>query len=199
MICWRRAAAAAAAGASIQSLCKADAGKSSKNFIAVYLDEESSQKLRSEVGLKGANTQCDHVTLKFDPSPEILSALEPLFGTHADIRVLAIAEDEHCQAAYVEVRAASTGGSIQSFNKFPHITLSCEGQSGELCAPMYSNVLLERLSASNVFIKGQKVFRSEWTGTLPRYVQDNLDYPKTKARMAGSDLRLTGLVCCEDQ
>jgi abnormal spindle-like microcephaly-associated protein len=194
----RRVAVAAATAGGVTTIAFAE-NKKTTNYIAVYLDAESSKRLRSEFNLKGANEQCDHVTLKFNPSSEVMSAFEPLFGTHAIIDVLAYAEDEHCQAIYVDVRASSTGGRIQTFNNYPHVTLSCEGQTGDLYAPMYSNVLFERLAGRQIFVKGQKVFRSEWKGQLPRFEENNLDYPATEARMRGSSLKLTGMVCCEDQ
>ena len=179
------------------SVAVADAAVASEpaDYVAVFLDRQSRRQLQERFGTAHKMSMCDHATLRFSPSPEQLHVYAPLCGSHATVRALGYAEDEHGQAVLVDVRSQA-GGAIRSANKHPHVTLSAAGD-GNYTAK-YSNVLLERLNEAGAL---RHEAGREWTGELPAHSSGGIDYASSRAKYYALDppLKLSGIVCTNER
>lgn len=100
-------------------------------YSAIFLSENSKQRLLREFPPAHSKVYAHHVTLMFKPTPEHLASLE--FGKHVKIEVIGYAEDARGQAAAVRLPPGVECNNINS-----HITIS----TTESWSPAYSNQLL---------------------------------------------------------
>ena len=71
---------------------------SAGEYIAIFLDRESQNKLKAYFGTKKACVATDHLTLAFNPSDEQIKRFEGLMGSEVQLRAIAYGEDENCQS-----------------------------------------------------------------------------------------------------
>jgi len=111
------------------------------DYSAVFLDEESMEKLRKRFPpLFKENQAYDHVTVIFEPTKDQVLEHDDLLTEDYKVHVIGYAQDEHCQTVLVELSSPH----LRSQNKYAHITLSYKG--GEPYEARYSNVLLNRIA-----------------------------------------------------
>ena len=97
-----------------------------------YFAAVISKKLRGTLqGLAlHQNVHCHHITLAYQPTPEIYLRYSRLFGRQIRFRIVGVCRDTKGQAALVE--------GVASEKPHPHITISCAPG----VSPVYSNELL---------------------------------------------------------
>ena len=98
-------------------------------FVSAVLTPQSQRRLLEMVPSVHPIVYAHHVTLAFNPEPDVLERYRPLEGTRIRVPVTAVCVDEKAQAVLV---------GVDSENEYPHITISV----AEGVAPAYSNELL---------------------------------------------------------
>eukprot|EP00941_MAST-03F_sp_MAST-3F-sp1_P003623 g3623.t1 len=142
-------------------------------YIAVFLTKESKEKLdalrsKTDCTVKTGELDAPHMTVAFAPDTRTKEVLEPLFGHHVRMSILAVAEDNSVATAVVDPKSipeqlgqTSSQGADVPF--FPHVTLARSPQS----EAVYSNVLLDRMSRlegiASVLEDAQRVFDNVMT------------------------------------
>lgn len=147
-------------------------------FVGVFLEKDSAQQLKQRYPAK-FETAADgtlFLVLKYNPSEKEKEAFAPILGADAQLQVKGYAEDQTTQAVLVAV--TTSGGDPLEYDsgaEHAHITLSSAEGSNGLNAG-YSNVLLERLRASDKlrFLLDEPSAEeggaaAEWTGELPAF------------------------------
>lgn len=98
-------------------------------FVSAVLTPESHRLLLERVPPIHVTVHAHHVTMAFNPEPEVLERYRRMEGQRIKIPVTAICTDEKGQAVLV---------GVESQNEYPHITISvAEGVEAK-----YSNELL---------------------------------------------------------
>ena len=98
-------------------------------FVSAILTPESRSQLLRRVPPVHATVYAHHVTMAFNPEPEVLERYRALEGQRIKVPVTAVCADEKGQAVLV---------GVDSENEYPHITISvAEGVEAK-----YSNELL---------------------------------------------------------
>ena len=98
-------------------------------FVSAVLTPQSQRRLLEMVPSVHPIVYAHHVTLAFNPEPDVLERYRSLEGTRIRVPVTAVCVDEKAQAVLV---------GVDSENEYAHITISC----AEGVAPSYSNELL---------------------------------------------------------
>lgn len=117
-----------------------------KPYAAVFLDDSSQRRLiawwQERVGIPLlANLKAHHMTIKFDPSNEVLRGLP--IGEEGHLQVVGYAADERGQAVLIR-------SNVRSYNNHPHVTVAvAPGTEG-----IYSNDLLK---GTVVYIQGPRL------------------------------------------
>jgi hypothetical protein len=76
----------------------APAASPAVDFVGVFVDQESSARLRQQFPAKfGTNDEPLVVVLRFQPSDKEQEAFAPIFGRAAKLHVKGLAEDDHAQ------------------------------------------------------------------------------------------------------
>ncbi len=150
----------------------------------------ASDLCRYSGGFSDSMSDCDHMTVAFNPDEQALNKMSKSFGTAVFIKPVAIAEDEHTAAVLLQV-VQGPNSSI-SENLYPHATLL---SSKYPYTPVYSNCLWERaINASGAIVtsgingKPSKVLlpsgANVWNGVLPRGFCSDMGqnaFPATRA------------------
>lgn len=98
-------------------------------FVSAILTPESRSQLLRRVPPVHATVYAHHVTMAFNPEPEVLERYRALEGQRIKVPVTAVCADEKGQAVLV---------GVDSENEYPHITISvADGVEAK-----YSNELL---------------------------------------------------------
>ncbi|TYZ61919.1 hypothetical protein PybrP1_005684 [[Pythium] brassicae (nom. inval.)] len=195
-------------------------------FVGVFLAKESAQQLKERFPAKFAVAADDtlYLVLKYNPSEQEKEAFEPILGADAQIRVKGEAPSrvaprltDCLERAQVLVAVTTADGDPIEYDsgaEHAHITLSAAEGAGGLNAG-YSNVLLERLRASDKLrflldepspaAGPESAGTSEWFGALPafesKYFPLYNPFPATEAKLArttesaDAPLELKGTVC----
>lgn len=96
-------------------------------MVAAVLDDETANFLK---GLAvHQNVFCHHVTMAYQPSPEVYAKYQHLIGTTIEFDCRWSVRDHKGQATFVD--------GVPSEKKVPHITISC----ADGVEPVYSNQL----------------------------------------------------------
>ncbi|KAF0714610.1 Aste57867_3785 [Aphanomyces stellatus] len=171
------------------------------DFVGVFLDAASQAALKERFPALHADVSGQtSVVLKYNPTKEELQTFAPILGQTTTVKVQAVAQDDHSQAAIVAVTAEH--GDVHYSVECPHITLSHSGEEGY--ARAYSNVLLERLQATgNLTVEesadGLNVGIANFDGDLPAFDSKlfPLPFPSTAAslRVLDDPLVLHGVLC----
>ena len=98
-------------------------------YLAGFLDENSKEKILSQIVPKHEKIFCDHVTINYRPTFEEISKFN--FGEEKEILVTGFVENKSGQVCVVS--------GIESENETPHITISTK----ETQKPNYLNELLK--------------------------------------------------------
>jgi len=98
-------------------------------FVSAVLTPQSQRRLLEMVPSVHPIVYAHHVTLAFNPEPDVLERYRSLEGTRIRVPVTAVCVDEKAQAVLV---------GVDSENEYPHITISV----AEGVPPSYSNELL---------------------------------------------------------
>jgi hypothetical protein len=98
-------------------------------FVSAVLTPQSQRRLLEMVPPVHPIVYAHHVTLAFNPEPDVLERYRSLEGTRIRVPVTAVCVDEKAQAVLV---------GVDSENEYPHITISV----AEGVPPAYSNELL---------------------------------------------------------
>ena len=98
-------------------------------FVSAVLTPQSQRRLLEMVPSVHPIVYAHHVTLAFNPEPDVLERYRSLEGTRIKVPVTAVCVDDKAQAVLV---------GVDSENEYPHITISV----AEGVAPAYSNELL---------------------------------------------------------
>uniref|UniRef100_A0A7S2SHB2 GCK domain-containing protein n=1 Tax=Mucochytrium quahogii TaxID=96639 RepID=A0A7S2SHB2_9STRA len=137
------------------------------NYSGVFLSKAAREMLRERFPPMHKNEKYDHMTIEFEPSKDTVLDDDDLFNEESSIHVIGHAADEHCQVLLVVL----ANPHVQSKNKFAHITLSNDQESGEQYASKYSNVLFHRLACEmggkNAFFLRKNETGKTWQGELP--------------------------------
>ncbi|KAF0709670.1 hypothetical protein AaE_012815 [Aphanomyces astaci] len=162
-------------------------------FVGVFLDAKSQDAIKARFqALHGDVSAQSSVVLKYNPSKEELDAFAPILGKNVTVKIQAVAQDEHAQAAIASV--STEHGDVHYAVECPHVTVSVSGEDGynspllyhnhDLTVVVagyacrytrgYSNVLLERLQAAGYLTiddspEGLNVGLSSFDGTLPSF------------------------------
>ncbi|ETW09286.1 hypothetical protein H310_01679 [Aphanomyces invadans] len=173
-------------------------------FVGVFLDAKSQDALKARFqALHGDTSAQSSLVLKYNPSKEELDAFAPIMGKNVTVKIQAVAQDEHAQAAIASV--STEHGDVNYAVECPHITVSVTGEDGYTHG--YSNVLLERLQAAGHLSvddspDGLHVGLSTFEGPLPSFSSKLLPlynpFPPTNASLtilADDALELTGVLC----
>lgn len=98
-------------------------------FVSAVLTPDSHQRLLERVPPVHGTVYAHHVTMAYNPEPDVLEKYRPMEGQRIQVPVTAICVDEKGQAVLV---------GVESENEYPHITISvAEGVEAK-----YSNELL---------------------------------------------------------
>jgi len=98
-------------------------------FVSAVLTPQSHRRLLEMVPPVHPVVYAHHVTLAFNPEPDVLERYRPLEGQRIKVPVTAVCVDDKAQAVLV---------GVDSENEYPHITISVvEGVEAK-----YSNELL---------------------------------------------------------
>jgi hypothetical protein len=141
-------------------------------WVANFFDDSNGHALCTVVQGRRDGSDCDHSTVAYNPSAELMcvprfifstlafrhspacyaffirSELQPFFGVRASLRALAVAHDEHARAVLLHLDAGPEKAA--STNAWPHSTVA---HGSYPYSPVYSNCLWERVSAaSNVSV-----------------------------------------------
>jgi len=172
-----------------------------RDYMAVFLDQESSAKLRERFPPAFENECYDHMTVVFEPTREQVLEQDDLLTNDEVVHVIAHAQDEFCQTLLVEVE----NPHIQSQNKYAHITLSYKSvaETEASIDAKYSNTLLYRLAAERparevFYLKRGVKEPLEWSGMLP--VAGN--YPESSATVTNVQseaLTVSGVYCLKSK
>lgn len=106
-------------------------------FVSAVLTSESRRLLLSRVPPEHPVVYADHVTLAYDPTPEVLERYRQQEGQRLRIPVTAVAVDDKAQAVLV---------GADSENEYPHITVSVA--TG--VEPVYSNSLFAAVDIQHI-------------------------------------------------
>ena len=71
---------------------------SAEDYIGVFLDKESSARLKAAFPPSKSRVSADHVTLHYAPSADDLHVYKPLFGARVAVDVFSYVEDDNAQA-----------------------------------------------------------------------------------------------------
>ncbi|RHZ14829.1 hypothetical protein DYB26_001690 [Aphanomyces astaci] len=195
-------------------------------FVGVFLDAKSQDAIKARFqALHGDVSAQSSVVLKYNPSKEELDAFAPILGKNVTVKIQAVAQDEHAQAAIASV--STEHGDVHYAVECPHVTVSVSGEDGYNSPPLhhnhdltvvvagyacrytrgYSNVLLERLQAAGYLTiddspEGLNVGLSSFDGTLPSFASKLFPFynpfPPTQASLtilADGPLTLSGVLC----
>lgn len=107
-------------------------------YYGIFLDDENHSILLNWWVSSISDSLLDnkfahHMTVKFSPSDEDVTNLEPLIGKRVQLKVIGYASDDKGQAVLIS-------SDIKSNNANPHITISCAAG----VKPVYSNELLAK-------------------------------------------------------
>merc|ERR1719379_33350 len=125
----------------------ATAVKGSKYF-AVFLPQDQGAKMCEDLGYNQDQNNCDHVTIKFKPTPAQIEHLYSKFaGTSQDVDVLMVADIDTNAAALVHLHTHGEATSpLPSTNDWPHVTLKYAArETGR--GPVWSSCLLIQTAA----------------------------------------------------
>ncbi|KAG2783477.1 hypothetical protein PC116_g18101 [Phytophthora cactorum] len=112
-------------------------------YLGLFLDDNSQQKMLSQIPLAHPNKLADHVTLFYRPNKQYTRDAE--LGAAFPVRGVEVVQDEHAQTLRVELDERLP---LQVRNKIPHITMSTkDGVSAS-----YSNDLLESTSGTRTML-----------------------------------------------
>ncbi len=107
-----------------------------KPYAAIFLDDSSQRRLvawwQERVGIPLlSDVKSHHMTIKFDPSDDVLRTLP--IGEEGHLQVVGYAADERGQAVLVR-------SNVRSYNLHPHVTVAVAPGT----EAYYSNDLLKR-------------------------------------------------------
>jgi hypothetical protein len=177
-------------------------------FIGIFLEKESLQKLREKYPLKfrvANDGSGSYVVFKYNPSDDENETFAPLMGHAARLKVEGYTEDDFAQVVLVNVTTES--GEPIEFDggaEYPHILLSsAEGHEGFNSAS--GNLLLERLHANDklAFLLHNTCEEGvpKYSGELPIFKSKNFPlfnpFPATKVKVnrEKDTIELKGTIC----
>jgi hypothetical protein len=111
-------------------------------YYAIYLNEESKQKLLAAVPPIHKNVFAEHITVAFKPSPSVAYWLERARSAeYIEFTVISVVLDDKGQAVRIEEPLRVDDG-------VPHITISC----AENTKPVYSNGMFATLAPAKLAV-----------------------------------------------
>ncbi|ETM48512.1 hypothetical protein L914_06949 [Phytophthora nicotianae] len=112
-------------------------------YLGLFLNDDTQQKMLSQIPLVHPNRLADHVTLFYRPNKQYTRNAE--LGAPFTVRAIEVVQDDQAQTLRVELDERLP---LQVRNKIPHITMSTkDGVSAS-----YSNDLLESKSAKRTML-----------------------------------------------
>lgn len=117
------------------------------SYIALVLDEHSKKVLLEMVPPIFSNVYADHITIWYNPTPEIIAHWQDLIDSqdHVEFDVTGYANDDCGQAVTI---VQYDMGPEEFSNEFPHITISTR----DGYRPAYSNILLKNRAGKMVYL-----------------------------------------------
>lgn len=103
-----------------------------KGYFALILGPDSERVLMEAFPPSYSKKFYHHVTVAFNPTPEIYEGYKGLLDSEFQVLVVGYSKDEHAEAVVVETE-------LPVLNDNPHITLTVKD-----VAPVYSNELLAK-------------------------------------------------------
>ncbi|KAL3665271.1 hypothetical protein V7S43_009899 [Phytophthora oleae] len=126
-------------------------------YLGLFLDNDSQQKLLSEIPPAHPSKLPDHVTLFYRPNKQYTRDAE--LGASFTVRGVEVVQDDRGQTLRVELDDQLP---LQVRNKIPHITISTKDE----VSASYSNDLLESASAKRTVLDPPIVFTTRLGAAL---------------------------------
>eukprot|EP00903_Cladosiphon_okamuranus_P019938 g18323.t1 len=157
-------------------------------MVAVYLDDESINKLRREY--PGADPgRLRKVVIQYNPSASERSLYERHFGGSATVKLTGEASSENRVALTASVSSAGDSVEPQSLSCAVDVTPGKQGGG-----PLGSTVLIEQIKRAGA------ITEESWEGQLPALSAHERDFPTEEGRFHKLDepLNLKGSICRAD-
>ncbi|KAI9909499.1 hypothetical protein PsorP6_014681 [Peronosclerospora sorghi] len=195
------AAPAALLSVSSARLESTEPPKTAVDYIGVFVDKESTTRLRQHFPTKVQDSEPLVVILRYQPTEQEQEAFSPILGRAAKLHVRGLAEDTYAQTLLVAV-TTETGESLEYKGAAEPAHLMISSSSG--LGLGYSSVLLERLRNNDKlrYVLDANETTSQWTGELPAFNSKHLPlfnpFPAVQAsvsKLNDDELVLQGTVC----